>query len=357
MGKIAIKFKKTGLVILFFIGILITTLSIYGIGANKLTSEIPKIKKLGFVVSPTTTPFLFSEMTIPAMRSRGYDSKLNELSKYSENSSYTSYLTSYGSDGFKINGLLTIPKGNKPANGYPAVVFVHGYIAPTIYKTTERYGDYVNYLARNGFVVFKIDLRGHGDSEGDASGAYYSADYVVDTLNAYSALQNFDVVNPKTIGLWGHSMSGNVVFRAFTVKPEIPAVVIWAGSGYSYTDLQEYRISDNSYRPPLQNTQRARKRQLLRDAHGDFNSNSEFWKQVVPTNYVNDLKGAIQLNHAINDNVVSIEYSRNLEKILGTTNIFHELNEYPSGGHNITGPYFVTAMQNTVNFYKKYLGS
>ena len=133
--------------------------------------------------------------------------------------------------------------------------------------------------------------------------------------------------------------------------------MIWAGSGYSYTDLQEYRISDNSYRPPLQNTQRARKRQLLRDAHGDFNSNSEFWKQVVPTNYVNDLKGAIQLNHAINDNVVSIEYSRNLEKILGTTNIFHELNEYPSGGHNITGPYFVTAMQNTVNFYKKYLGS
>ena len=223
MGKTAFRLNKPGLVILFFIGILITTLSIYGIGANKLTSVIPKIKN---VVSPTPTPFPFSEMTIPAMRSRGYDSKLNELSKYSENSSYTSYLTSYGSDGFKINGLLTIPKGNKPTDGYPAVVFVHGYIAPTIYKTTERYGDYVNYLARNGFVVFKIDLRGHGDSEGDASGAYYSADYVVDTLNAYSALQNFDVVNPKTIGLWGHSMSGNVVFRAFTVKPEIPAVVI-----------------------------------------------------------------------------------------------------------------------------------
>ena len=55
------------------------------------------------------------------------------------------------------NGLLTVPLGDVPAGGFPAIVFVHGYIPPEIYRTTERYVDYVDALARSGFVVFKID--------------------------------------------------------------------------------------------------------------------------------------------------------------------------------------------------------
>ena len=47
----------------------------------------------------------------------------------------------------------------------------------------------MDYLAQNGFVVFKIDLRGHGDSEGEPGGGYFGADYVTDTLNAHSALE------------------------------------------------------------------------------------------------------------------------------------------------------------------------
>src|SRR3972149_5220919 len=154
------------------------------------------------------TPFPFQELTIPYLRERDYESSLGELTRYSDNGSYTAYLTNYESDGLKINGLLTIPKSEPPEGGFPAIVFVHGYIAPTIYQTTERYNDYVNYLAKNGFGVFKIDLRGHDASEGEASGAYYSGDYVIDTLNAYAALESFDLVNPNRIGLWGHSMAG-----------------------------------------------------------------------------------------------------------------------------------------------------
>lgn len=355
MSRKIFKLDKTGFVILLFVGFLAAIVFIFGKGENAAPLENTGLRKILTNSSPTPTPFPFQDMTIPYLRSRNYESRLGELTKYSETSLYTSYLTSYTSDGLKINGLLTIPKEEMPEGGYPAIVFVHGYIAPTIYETTQRYNDHVNYLARNGFVVFKIDLRGHGDSEGEAGGAYYSSDYVIDTLNAFSALQNYEVVNPRAIGLWGHSMAGNVTFRAFAAKPDIPAVVIWAGAGFTYTDLAEYRISDNSYRPPQQNTQRARKRQQLREAYGDFDPNHDFWKMVTPSNYVNDLKGAIQLNHAVDDNVISIEYSRNLNKILDSTSVIHELYEYPSGGHNITGGNFTKAMQNTVEFYKKYL--
>lgn len=303
----------------------------------------------------TPTPFPFQEYTIPYLRERKYESSLGELSQISSNANYTSYLTNYSSDGLKINGLLTVPKGEMPEKGWPAIVFVHGYIPPSIYQTQSNYVAYIDYLARNGFVVFKIDLRGHGESEGEASGAYYSSDYIIDTLNAYSALQNKEDVNPEAIGLWGHSMAGNVVMRSFAARPNIPAVVIWGGAVYSYTDRVKYGIADNSYRPPADTSQRQRKRDELIKVYGDFSNDSPFWKTVAPTNYLSDLKGAVQLNHAVDDDVVNIGYSRDLKVLLDKVGVRNELHEYSSGGHNITGGNFNTAMENTVEFFKTYL--
>jgi uncharacterized protein len=321
----------------------------------------PIVKKL-FPQTPiksgqtaTPTPMPFSEMTIPSLRARSYTSSLGERQMVSENNSYTSYLTSYTSDGLKINGLLTIPKGEKPKNGFPAIVFIHGYIPPTQYATLERYTDYVDYLARNGFIVFKIDLRGHGNSQGEAGGGYYGSDYVVDALNAYAALQSSDFVNPKAIGLWGHSMAGNITLRSLAARPDIPAAVIWAGAVYSYTDQLKYGINDNSYRPTGTNARNMQRRRLLFEKYGSPSAQSVFWKQVAPTNYLNDLKGAIQLDHAVDDDVVNIGYSQDLNTLLDKTSVPHELYEYPSGGHNISGSSFTQAMEHTVAFFKKYL--
>jgi len=312
----------------------------------------PQIDQL---LKGSPSPMPFEELTIPFLRNKEYKSTLGQLEKVSENQNYTSYLTSYTSDGLKINALLTEPVGEKPEGGYPAIVFIHGYIPPKQYQTLQKYIEYVDYLAREGFVVFKIDLRGHGESEGEPGGGYYSSDYVIDALNAYKALQDSGFVNPKKIGLWGHSMAGNVVLRSFAVKPEISAVVIWAGAGYTYVDLNEYRLRDSSYQAPLNNTERVRKRQQLLQIYGDPKEGNPFWKLVAPTNYLTDIKGAIQLNHAVDDEVVSIEYSRNLNKLLDKTSVVHELHEYVSGGHNITGESFTQAMQNTVEFFHKYL--
>jgi uncharacterized protein len=316
------------------------------------TVSLPEVK---FPGNPKPTPFLFDEITIPYLRTKKYESSLAEMQKISENSFYSSYLTSYLSDGLKINGLLTVPKGSEPNDGWPAIVFVHGYISPATYRTTEKYTGYVDYLAKNGFVVFKIDLRGHGASEGEAGGAYYSGDYVVDTLNAYTALQNAGFIDASAVGLWGHSMAGNVVLRSVAVQKDIPAVSLWAGAGYTYTDLTTFRIGDASYRPPPANTERARKRRLLTDTYGSFDPESWFWRLVPATNYLEGVKTAVQIHHAANDSVVSVEYSRNLDRFLDDTDIYHEYHEYASGGHNIEGESFTLAMQRTVEFFQRNL--
>ncbi len=295
----------------------------------------------------------FSELTIPSLRKRNYQSQLGELEKVASNSQYTSNVTTYQSDGLTIHGLLTVPTGTPPEGGWPAIVFVHGYIPPATYKTQEKYVAYVDYLARNGFVVFKIDLRGHGISEGSPSGAYYSPNYVIDTLNAYAALQSTSYINSKKIGLWGHSMAGNVVMRSMVVKPEIPATVIWAGAGYSYEDLQKYRIHDLSYRPPASASPIATTSAM--DIRSRFPLSDEFWKQVAPVYFLRDVRGSIQLHHAKNDDVVSIQYSRDLNEKLNETTIPHELFEYETGGHNISGSNFNVAMKRTVEFFNFHL--
>lgn len=307
------------------------------------------------VLSPTPTPIPFDEMTIPSLRKRGYRSELGNLEQVSVNSSYTSYRTNYLSDGLKINGQLTIPREDMPIEGWGAIIFIHGYIPPDSYQTFQNYSSYVDYLARSGFVVFKIDLRGHGDSEGEPGGAYYSADYIIDVLNARAALMGADFVNQEKIGLWGHSMAGNVVLRSLAVMPEIPAASIWGGAVFTYDDWQKYGIDDGSYRPPANATNSQNRRQRLSQTHGQFDASHPFWSRFAPTRYLSDIKGAIQLNHTIDDAVVNVGYSRDLAELLKTTAVSYEFHEYPSGGHNFVGSAFGSAMQNTVDFFNENL--
>ncbi len=349
---------RVTIVILFVILVIFIISAVYIFFIRNGQLKKPEKQKMLYTsetISGGRMPFPYQEMTIPFLRNREYVSTMGEMEQVSSNSNYTSYLASYNSDSFKINAQLTRPAGDVPAGGFPAIVFIHGYIAPSNYQTLSSYSAYVDYLARNGFVVFKIDLRGHGNSEGEPNGAYYSGDYVVDALSARAALKDLDFVNPDKIGLWGHSMAGNVVFRSMVVDQKVPASVIWAGAVYTYEDWQKFGLNDNSYRPPTRDTERERRRQKLFDTYGEFDSDNDFWKLVVPTNYLEGSSGAIQLNHAVNDDVVDIGYSRGLASLLEGSLITIELNEYASGGHNISGSAFNQAMQNTVRFFRENL--
>lgn len=353
--KIPDKKRKIWIVAISFVILTIVLMMLYYLTIkNKETGE--PLESLSVIPpqSLTPTPFPFIELTIPHLRGRSYESSLSELQQVSANSSYISYLTSYSSDGFRVNGLLTKPTGEMPNGGWPAIIFIHGYIPPANYNTLTSYSSYVDFLARNGFVVFKIDLRGHGDSEGEAGGGYFGSDYIIDVLNARSALSNSDFVNPQNIGVWGHSMAGNIALRSM-VSSDIPAIVVWAGAVYTYDDRVKYGINDSSFSISQLSPTRSSKRQELFEKYGSPSAQSVFWQKVIPTNYLQDIKGAIQIHHALDDNVVNIGYSRDLMKILDKTSIFHELHEYKNGGHNLTESSFNQAMQRTVDFFRNYL--
>lgn len=298
-----------------------------------------------------------NELTIAALREleiEGSDILLEQT--LPDGFNYSRYIASYISEGNKIYGLLTIPHGNPPPGGFKAIVFNHGYIPPSAYVTTERYVAYVNALASNGFVVFKIDMRGHGDSEGESQGSYFSPGYTIDAISALKSLQKMRVVDPNGIGMWGHSMAGNLTLRAMLIEPDIRAGVIWAGAVYSYDDLTRYAISDPSFSPAAAQISSGRRMgQILREAYGQPNSAEPYWQAVSLTKNIQYLEAPLQLHHAVNDDVVNIGYSRDLSSVLKDNGKFHEFYEYAGGGHNISSPYFEDAMLRTILFFQTYL--
>jgi len=306
-----------------------------------------------------------SSISIDYLRSIDINSdKVKIEEELTEGSNYKRYIASFLSEGNKVYGLLTVPSEEMPKDGFPAIIFNHGYVPPAQYQTTEGYIAYVDYLARNGFVVFKIDFRGNGNSEGDPSGSYFSSAYTIDIISALKSLQKFEKVNPKKIRVWGHSMAGNAVLRAMLISNEIKAGVIWSGAVYSYEDFAKYKISDNSYihRPfktkegeSQKNRETSSEIQKIRSNPEAINFNSEFWTSISLTKNIKYLSSPLQIHHSTNDPVVDIGYSRDLVKTLENNSKTYEFYEYEGGGHNISSPYFEQAMERTVNFFKKNL--
>jgi dipeptidyl aminopeptidase/acylaminoacyl peptidase len=314
-----------------------------------------------------------SPIDINYLRTKTYESPAPVIEQELPNgSNYKQYIASYQSQGNKIYGLLTVPTTPMPEGGYSAIVFNHGYVPPTLYSTTERYVSYVDSLARNGFVVFKIDMRGHGRSQGRAGGSYFSSGYMTDALSALSSLQKLDYVNDDKIGMWGHSMAGNLVLRAMLVSDQVKAGVIWAGAVYSYEDFGKYRISDNSYRPPTTtqpptnqtdrpdipddpNRESSERVTRLRQNPEEIDFSDPFWKAISLTQNLQYLNYPIQLHHAVNDSTVNIGYSRDLAKVLEENGKEYEFYEYQGGEHDIESPYFDSAMQRTIDFFKQNL--
>ena len=352
-------------ILIILLILIISFVVVIFIKLNKNNQTKVKIENIASIINETVVNSEASPINIDYLRSLNISSeKIKIEEELVEGINYKRYIASYSSEGNKVYGLLTIPTDKVPANGFPAIIFNHGYVPPAQYQTTEGYVSYVDYLARNGFIVFKIDFRGNGRSEGDPSGSYFSSAYTIDIISALKSLQKFEKVNPKKIGVWGHSMAGNAVLRAMLVSDDIKAGVIWAGAVYSYEDFAKYKISDNSYvhRPfetkegeSQQNRETSPEIQKIRLNPEEINFNNDFWTSISLTKNIKYLTSPLQINHSTNDPVVNIGYSRDLVKVLKDNNKIYEIYEYEGGEHNISSPYFEQAMERTVNFFEKNL--
>lgn len=267
-------------------------------------------------------------------------------------SNYSRYVVSYKSEGLKNYALLTVPIGEVPVGGWPAIVFNHGFIPPAEYRTTERYIAYTDAFSRNGYVLLRPDYRGHGNSEGEATGGYGSNAYTIDVLNAFASLKKYPNVNVEKIGMWGHSMGGHITLRSMVVNKDVKAGVIWAGVVASYPDLiNNWRRG--TPRPTMPGARRSW-RVTLTEQFGTPENNPDFWNSISSDNFLADISGPIQLHHGTADSSVPVEFSRKLEEKMKTAGKTVEYFEYLGDDHDITANFGIAA-QRSVEFFDKYL--
>jgi len=297
---------------------------------------------------------LGNSLQIETMRQGSYPgSEILVEDELTAGSNYQRFLVSYQSEGNKIFALMTIPNGTKPETGWPVIVFNHGYIPPTEYRTTEKYVAYVDNLARAGYIVFKSDYRGHGSSEGEALGGYGSPAYTVDVLNAVTSLKNHPEADPSRIGMWGHSMGGYITLRNMVVTKDVKAGVIWGGVVADYAELLSSWQRRGTTPPPMPSGAR-RWREVLQEAFGTPEANSGFWNSISSNTYVKDISGPIQLHHARGDETVPWEFSQGLADDLNAADRENQLFLYDGDNHNITGNFGV-AMRRTIAFFDTYV--
>jgi pimeloyl-ACP methyl ester carboxylesterase len=147
--------------------------------------------------------------------------------------------------GITLAGTLTEPDSGGPS---PAVVLITG--SGPENRNEEVFGHrpflvLADYLTRQGIAVLRCDDRGVGKSTGDAKTAN-TADLATDAKAEFEYLKTRPDIDPKRIGLLGHSEGGIIAPIVANQTPDVAFVVLMAGTGLpgdSVLMLQSYLVA------------------------------------------------------------------------------------------------------------------
>lgn len=139
-------------------------------------------------------------------------------------------------DNIKISGTLTLPRGGGP---YPAVLLITGSGPQDRNETVAGHHPFLvlaDHLTRNGIAVLRVDDRGIGGTEFGSLSAT-SESYAEDVLAGVSFLKQRKELDPKMIGLIGHSEGGMIATIAAARSNDVAFIVLMAGPGQRGEDV------------------------------------------------------------------------------------------------------------------------
>ncbi|OHB64543.1 MAG: hypothetical protein A2168_07455 [Planctomycetes bacterium RBG_13_50_24] len=141
----------------------------------------------------------------------------------------------------RIAGSLTLPKEKGP---FPAVLLIVGSGALDRDETISYHKPFLvlaDHLTRHGIAVLRVDKRGVGKTTGEKLVGDYSEttilDLADDVLAGVEYLKSRKEIDPKRIGLLGHSEGGVVGPIAASRSPDVAFLVMLAGLGQNNGDI------------------------------------------------------------------------------------------------------------------------
>ena len=132
--------------------------------------------------------------------------------------------------GVTLAGTLTVPDGPGP---FPAVLLISGSGAQNRDESLlghKPFAVLADALTRRGVAVLRVDDRGVGGSTGKTLEST-TEDFAGDALAGVAFLKARPEINPKAIGLIGHSEGGLVAPKVAAKTDDVAFIVLMAGTG------------------------------------------------------------------------------------------------------------------------------
>lgn len=227
---------------------------------------------------------------------------------------------------------MNIPNGNGP---FPVVILNHGYFNQSSFTSGDGTQTMADILAKNGYLTLASDYRGFGKSENDSQGSRgHNPNYAIDVLNLIASIKNVDKADANRIGMWGHSMGGEVSIRSTEVSDQIKAIVLWAPTSTNPSENAAFYGKGRHFNTPSpgQSTQGS-------SSTGDLR-------------YINS---PISLHQGLADTEVDPEWSKALNEALKKEGKIVEYFEYSGQDHNFRNLGWDMISERTIDFFDRYL--
>jgi len=349
MKKIAGLVLVIGIAVLGYVFIVQSRKNLLNVGVST-SGPILSVTSIPKDIAPS------NPLAIETMRQKSYPgSDLTIKSTLSPGSNYNRYLASYQSEGLTQYGLLTVPVGEKPEGGWPVILFNHGYIPPGEYSTENSYASFISPFAQAGYIVFKPDYRGNGNSEGVSVQIYVSSDYLTDSMNALASIRKYKDANPQKIGVMGHSMGGNITLHEVVISPDIKAAEIMSGvvgDEAGILNWWDQRITARSITGNDLDTSYIVQKMII--DYGTPANNPDYWNAIDPTKYLANIAAPVQIQVGTSDTAVPPSFSSSLRDQLQGAGKTVDYREYRGADHNLA-PDTSTALSEALAFFNTYL--
>ena len=261
---------------------------------------------------------------------QGGEIKIEET--LSKEGNYTSYVFSYPSDNLKIYGMMNVPDGNGP---FPVIVLNHGYFNTQSFNSGDGSHAMADILAAKGYITLASDSRGFGKSEDTPAqrAGGHKPEYAIDVLNLIASVKSLPKADQNRIGMWGHSMGGEVSLRTVEATDKVKALVLWAPTSGRAADNASFYGGRRS--PAV--------------------SSNPALDGASPINYLKYIFTPISLHQGLADKEVKPEWSKNLNEALKKEGKAVEYFEYEGQDHNFKNLGWDKISKRTIDFFDKYL--
>jgi len=306
------------------------------------TIQIENIPQIADPQPKDTAPHPYS---LPALMTKDFQGEkltLGEVLKKED--AYTKYYITYRSEGFKISGVLNVPKGSGP---FPVIVSNHGFIEPVYYRNGQGLKREEDFFARHGYVVLHSDYRNYASSDSDPENDIKPrTGYTEDVANAILAVKNSGLpyIDTEKIFMLGHSMGGGIALNVMVVRPDlVKAYVLLAPINADYK-----KNFDRWVAPEMSD--------IAKDTiakFGSYEENPELWESFSAKNYFENIAAPIMLHQGTQDKDVPLAWSQELYESLKRADKEITYFEYPGEGHTFYAAQD-QVMQRSLEFFDRY---